>query len=751
MKEFKSDIKRSYIISTLLVIGLLILCFYVGYKRIYFSDFNPINGDFQNYNGYRRLLEGQVPFGDFNYYLGLGPLYLNAIILSIVGNTFTNSLFVTNFSVVLIFEIIAIVLVYLIVKNRNLALSISLLISTANVIKPEWFVEMIDSQLMNALSIGVSPGNSMRIHRGFLPFIIIIVGMLYIKQLNKGNKFFVRIQESRLNLALVLGFFSGCCIIWSNDYGIASYIVFSLLFGIFLLKKHRFYFWPTFKYTIIYIISSVFGWFICVNIFTLGNYRGWLRSTFGTSEFQSWYYGTSINEKTLYIHDLNTDVFIIIAIGFIVYYLYKYITDKYTYFELGLLFCISTCLLNGYIYQIVAGGQCYELLYIVIFIIITTYMIKGIVLGLNNTVSMNNKIHIYTYVSILIVCMGYIITPLKEEVVKHKESRGYYVDELNGYLSSYGESLEYTKEIIGDNQIFSTYASAFEVMLGQYQPTGTDYIIHVLGDEVRDEYLSNFISGQYPYVATIREDFTKWEHWVKRANWFFYRELYKEYVPKFTTDYSVIWEKGEVEKISLDNSKVEVINRDNQSYEIKIKVGGLKGEHIADVKLNYVSKWNNRGIYNLNRFVEVVDTQDMQIESYFLPHNSEGYSVPIRLYDGEGSIIIKSTPYKNTQLTVNDAEIENIYIEPMRNIVQMNSLSDSNWEKGISKHSNEILFNNVESNLDKLLNGRQLRVGNTVIDILSIYYDSEWIRVRVNADFSKCLEFTAPNLIKVIS
>ena len=48
-------------------------------------DFYPINGTFQNYNPIRRLLSGQVPFMDFYDYLGLGHLYIGALLTCIFG------------------------------------------------------------------------------------------------------------------------------------------------------------------------------------------------------------------------------------------------------------------------------------------------------------------------------------------------------------------------------------------------------------------------------------------------------------------------------------------------------------------------------------------------------------------------------------------------------------------------------------------------------------------------------------------
>lgn len=53
-------------------------------------------------------------------------------------------------------------------------------------------------------------------------------------------------------------------------------------------------------------------------------------------------------------------------------------------------------------------------------------------------------------------------------------------------------------------------------MAGKFQPSGIDYIIHVLGDQYRKKYLESFKATDPKYLTTIREDFTYWEYWAKR-------------------------------------------------------------------------------------------------------------------------------------------------------------------------------------------------------------------------------------------
>lgn len=58
----------------------------------HYANFFPINGTFQNFNPARRLLNGQVPYKDFQDYLGMGHLYVRVISAVLFGGTYRSSL-----------------------------------------------------------------------------------------------------------------------------------------------------------------------------------------------------------------------------------------------------------------------------------------------------------------------------------------------------------------------------------------------------------------------------------------------------------------------------------------------------------------------------------------------------------------------------------------------------------------------------------------------------------------------------------
>ena len=74
-----------------IIMMFLINLLYAMYQG-YYANFYPINGTFQNFNPVRRFLAGQVPYKDFQDYLGLGHLYSGSIATKLFGGDYQSSL-----------------------------------------------------------------------------------------------------------------------------------------------------------------------------------------------------------------------------------------------------------------------------------------------------------------------------------------------------------------------------------------------------------------------------------------------------------------------------------------------------------------------------------------------------------------------------------------------------------------------------------------------------------------------------------
>jgi hypothetical protein len=241
-----------------------------------------------------------------------------------------------------------------------------------------------------------------------------------------------------------------------------------------------------------------------------------------------------------------------------------------------------------------------------------------------------------------------------------------YVPELGGYVH-FGTSLINAKKRIGTNPIFSTYASALEVMLGQFQPSGYDYILHVLGDSVRIKYLKDFEEGKFPYCQTVRDDFTINEAWAQRENWFFYRELYDHYIPSFLTDYGVIWQRTPSSNKIPNACKSWIQTESTHSARVVVNCNDtLTG--IADMNLSYSSKkrMNLWGLQTFRQIIVVTDSSMLRLNnkgfhSYYLPNQGIQVQIPIWVKNGKGEIRITSTPERGSELRVQSTDVVSFF------------------------------------------------------------------------------------------
>ncbi|BDR56487.1 hypothetical protein [Xylocopilactobacillus apis] len=220
----------SKIITFMFVLLILVYAMNMAFKRAAFVDFYAVDGDFQNYDAWRRILHGFVPFRDFSVYLGLGHLYIGALFTLIFGGTFASSLFVGVFLTITLTASIIFVIVKLITKNTN----VSLLASTLFVVGYEVYPGVIDYLTKKIFSVStnyITPGPSARILRGSCVILYFLIVFLIIKKL-----YF----KSFLKFSICTSLFNGFLILFSNDTGISSFVASSLCFLILLIKKYKY-------------------------------------------------------------------------------------------------------------------------------------------------------------------------------------------------------------------------------------------------------------------------------------------------------------------------------------------------------------------------------------------------------------------------------------------------------------------------------------------------------------------------------
>lgn len=451
----------------------------------------------------------------------------------------------------------------------------------------------------------------------------------------------------------------GTTILWSNDGGIATYIATSFIYFILLIKEYKKDIKRIILYTFMYIGISLLSFLLLLTIITRGNILSWFEFTFGVSSYQKWYYTDAPSKVNMSIFQIDFSLYNVLMIIMVIYYIYKIFRAKkqnevirYALFDI----IAIASIISMYLYQLLSGGYSKDMMNLVFL----TWVLAQIVRIIINKVQEKKSYH-FAKLVVTFTAFGVILSNMSGVLLafnNRADNDDYvYIKELKGYFSTLGDSIEDAMERIGNEKIFSTYASAIDTATGQFQPTGIDYIIHCMGDKQREEYLEVFRKSDFKYVTTTDRNysaFNGFEYWIKNANWFFYRELYQNYVPVFATEYNVFWEKRKKEN-SLPKvvQKAQIVTKQKKkdTYRIEIKTEDPNFNGVADVKVAYTSKKTKRFAKtgNINCYVYVNNVTEKSLAkkgyiNYNIPNDSEGYYVPVVIANGKGVIELSSYP-----------------------------------------------------------------------------------------------------------
>lgn len=92
------------------------------------------------------------------------------------------------------------------------------------------------------------------------------------------------------------------------------------------------------------------------------------------------------------------------------------------------------------------------------------------------------------------------------------------------------------------HSVWSTYAGMLEARLDIFPPA-EDYIIHALGPARRHAYLAKFRATRPAFVQTLRRSGNVYEEWLQNATWDFYADVLENYVVVANTAYSILWKR----------------------------------------------------------------------------------------------------------------------------------------------------------------------------------------------------------------
>ena len=697
-------------------------------------DFVPVNGTFQNFNPIRRLLAGQIPGKDFYDYLGMGHLIIGSITTLLFGKDFKASLMAFSFLSILSLVLISLLISYSVFKKKHLSVFYTNVVLILLLTQHEIFLNLLTGtdEVKGALNVALEVGNSARYIRGMI--LPLSCGLLFfgywcyqIVSLKKKNLE----KYKRLVISCGIGFVAGSSFVWSNDFGISCWLCLSLMTFILIFSRTRK--WKiTVKYTLIELFSSFASVFIIAELFTLGHMPEWMQFTFGTGGYQKWYY---YSDKSYYIYNVDFSYIMLVQASCCVIYLFKIYMErakKEAVIRYGIpafANMVSFCMANEY--RILSGGFVREVALAVLFLTISSEVCNLII-----EFTGKEKLQKLMVYGAFILGISWIGSEIQREVISLGHEEGTYVSEMGGYMISLADDLKAANNFLNGEKFFSTYASGQEVVEDKYQPSGVDYIIHVLGDKQREDYLKSFKTGDFKYAATMKETYTQYEYWIERANWFFYRELYNNWHPIYSNDYEKYWERNETGEDNIRGEfsvKIEDVNA--SAKKIIIDAGDETISGYADLYIDYAVKKNNslHSKILISSLLQVsnvgtVYADEPWYEINFL-RSSGGEYIPVPLVNGHGEILLNSLPEESTYLELYDFSCSTLYPVTF-NYIGVNSIFEQ-------EHTAILYVFNNKKNSDILKNSVGINIEGTIYNILDIVPEENVLSIVVDKNSKK--------------
>lgn len=237
---------------------------------VYFFNFRMMNGDWQTYNPIRRLLDGYAPFGDFNTYLGLGPLYCVSAVTGILGGDFAASYFAADLLGIIAPALCVFLLLWLVrIRWQWAVLLSSILVLAFLAGLPTCLRENHTIAYCSSL-LHFGHGNSLRPVRYLGTFLAALLLIL----LFRFQPHFMNIPNNTRNAA-TQGLIAGALFFWSNDYGIP--IVLGILVIWFSLFTDIRQFRSFLRASAILALSLFTTSAVVLTLATWGNPMGWIR------------------------------------------------------------------------------------------------------------------------------------------------------------------------------------------------------------------------------------------------------------------------------------------------------------------------------------------------------------------------------------------------------------------------------------------------------------------------------------------
>lgn len=682
MKTIKNQLTTDKIFFFSLL-AIILLIFIQSTNFSLDLDYKAYNGAFQTFNPLRRIFLGEIPGRDFNPYLGLGTTYVTAAITYIFGGNFAASKLSIYLLSTVLHLLVLITLFFLSgfsIKKSFIAAAFVFILISYDLYRLAPFWEI------------AGPGNSNLGMRSALPFISSWIVLFIVKFYNEKPQIFY----------LLMGILIGIQPLWSNDYGIPSSVALSGVATLYLIKQEK----HKIAKAILLFSSAVIAFFTVASILTGGNTILWLNDNFsGVAKDQFWYFVWYKGKNKIFsLNDLFFTPLLYIYIGSLLF-LFIYVLNRTNIKYLLLLYIGVTAIMAGMLSSI--GGTFSIRYYLAT--ILTGFFIVPLTLHLCFSLSLiklsrlpsfNIYLLLIVYIPVLIINTIPIYS-----LVSNSTTQYFWVEELGGWLpNKWKPSIQIARNIkkeLPATEILSTYSSGIDVVAKAFNPTKIDYIIHALGTHARSHYIESLKSKKPKYITTLREDYTQWETWVRRTNWWFYREFIKDYQPVEATFYNIIWQRRANSKkqvyppvscfiTKVSNNKTTINISTNKKNDSVIYYAEIGLKYHIEVKPSGIPIIGNRGIVNATEKKTALTKPIAKTSnrSYGIPPSANNWYVPMEHKTGTSSVLeLQVYPENRAKLIVESCQAQ--LIAPVDDFafnrpLALVNVSNSKWQKGVS-------------------------------------------------------------------
>ena len=673
-----------------------------GMTRAFVNRYEIMDGDFQNYNPVRRLLAGQVPYADFTVYLGAGELYGVGGLLLVLGNRFGRSMLAANALTWFFFELLAFAAACCALGSARRARALTLAVCAVCFALVQGLFGLGSlpgaGAVSTLLGYAAANGNSARMIRaGSLPLALLLAGAglrrWYARRPDAG--WTPRLGKAPAGGAEKAGWpapvwlipvLAGALVPWSNDMGAALYLALSLAFGLLLVRQYKTDWLQLAGQVGRYVLVSLAALGASVTLVSWGHPLAWLRQTRGAGSYQAWYYGSAEATKLTWLSGLRLDaafwLCLALAVGAGVW-LFAAGSRRDALSAAGCLVLtlgmalwnLLYCLLSASPVGPAGGAQA------LLVVLAPALVCRGALALRGRRGAQGRAAKPLAGPLCGVLAAAVLAVGLAGQIAARQAGRGAdytYVPALGGWLGDQAKALETEQSIAAGKTVWSTYGSALEAMTGRFQPSGTDYIIHVLGDRQRLAYLQQFQAGGYDLVETPSWKVSSFERWSRNANWWFYRELYRYWAPVGSTfacgGMHLFWRQTGADG-ALDASAAAAVTAESGAA-VTLTVTAAPGfDGVADVALRYTFAaapgYRLRG--GVGSFLRAEAVTEKQLceaagrESencdWFLPTDRGAYDIPVTLHDGVGVVRLTALPGDAAGVTVQDASVTALYTD----------------------------------------------------------------------------------------